>query len=117
MYWAMKKPSGASLTGLWLGRRRLAEFEGRFAEGAEVIVSKGKPTGWSLHSRIKGKPMYSLYVVVDGKLKKQKTRAAGVNINMNTRTDAEESQKVADDFIEVAMGESWRNFVGGSRDE
>ncbi len=36
---------------------------------------------------------------------------------MNTRTDAEESQKVADDFIEVAMGESWRNFVGGSRDE
>ncbi len=77
MYWAMKKPSGAALTGLWLGRRTLAEFEGRFAEGAEVIVSKGKPTGWSLHSRIKGKPMYSLYVVVDGKLKNKRPGLRG----------------------------------------
>jgi len=114
MYWAMEKPSGAALTGLWLGRRRLADFEGDFEEGTELIVSKGKPTGWSIVSRRKGKRMYFPYRVIDGKLKKQKDWAP--RVDMNTRT-AEESQKVADDFIEVAMGESWRNFVGGSRDE
>ena len=118
MYWAMKKPSGklngASLNGPWRGHRRLADFEGVFEDGTELIVSKGKPTGWSIVSRRKGKRMYFPYRVIDVKLKKQKDWAPGVD--MNTRT-AEESQKIADDFIEVALGESWRKLTGGGRGE
>ena len=109
MYWAMEKPSGAALTGLWRGRRRLADFEGDFEEGTELIVSNGKPTGWSIVSRRKGKRMYFPYRVIDGKLKKQKDWAPGVDTN--TRT-AEESQKIADGFIEGALGASWRKLTG-----
>ena len=66
MYWATEAPKGIT-TGPWRGRRRLGDFEGFFEEGAEVLVSNGKPEGrW----------MYSLYKVVGGKLKKQKDRGA-----------------------------------------
>jgi len=52
---------------LWSGRRRLADFEGEFPEGTEVLISKGNPDKrW----------LYDLYLVSDGKLKKQKGRGA-----------------------------------------
>ena len=65
-YWATEaKPF--MTTNLWSGRRRLSEFEGEFPEGTEVLISKGDPDKrW----------LYDLYLVIDGKLKKQKDRGA-----------------------------------------
>ena len=66
MYWATETNS-KSINCLWSGRRRLGDFEGEFPEGTEVLVSKGNPNKrW----------LYDLYLVIDGKLKKQKDRGA-----------------------------------------
>jgi len=65
-YWATETNS-KSINCLWSGRRRLADFEGEFPEGTEVLISKGNPDKrW----------LYDLYLVSDGKLKKQKGRGA-----------------------------------------
>ena len=67
MYWATEAHSDQITTGLWSGQRRLGDFEGEFPEGTEVLISKGNPDKrW----------LYDLYLVIDGKLKKQKDRGA-----------------------------------------
>jgi hypothetical protein len=62
MYWAIEKPENIDLTGVWVGRHKLADFKGVFKEGTEVLIAKSQNDAL----------ICPIYKVTNGKLKKVK---------------------------------------------